>query len=301
VLLPDLVHAHYFLGAAYLARCESCPGEYQVTVDHLLQATRVDPNWQPSWFALARVALFNGNYDCAQQFAERLLSVGAEDTGGTRFIGAETILGTVWLRREGLALAESWFQRGMEILSGSDHMYRDDMRAANACGLADAKMHRDKPSEALIDYRRAWHIVQEYPRMLTRERAGVRALAGLASAYAAQGETKQARKLLAQAIESVDRCADGTTTNPVVPLPDLYLVLASSYARLEEHTLAVHMLERAFNVGWRDAEWLKREPQLRLLSDDPRFMDILRAVQQFPPVHFDLTSAEGRKPARGHR
>lgn len=25
VLLPDLVHAHYFLGAAYYARCESCP------------------------------------------------------------------------------------------------------------------------------------------------------------------------------------------------------------------------------------------------------------------------------------
>jgi tetratricopeptide (TPR) repeat protein len=187
----------------------------------------------------------------------------------------------------------------MEMLAGSDHMYRDDMRAANACGLGDAKMHRGKPSEALIDYRRAWHIVQEYPRMLTRERAGVRALAGLASAYAAQGEAKQAGKLLAQAIESVDHCADGKTTNPVVPLPDLYLVLASAYARLDEHTLAVNMLDRAFKVGWRDAEWLKREPQLRPLSDDPRFIDILRAVQQFPPVHFELTSAEGREPTRG--
>lgn len=287
-LLPDLVHAHYFLGTAYFARCESCPGEYQSTVNNMLNATRVDPRWQASWFALGRVALLNGNYDRAQEFAERLLALSAEDTSGTRFVGAETILGTVSLRRGNLAQAESWFQRGMETLSGSDHMYRDGMRAANACGLGDTKMHRGNPSEALVDYRRAWHIVQEYPRMLTRERASLRALAGMASAYAARGETQQARKLLSQAIEGVDRCADGKLTNPIATLPDLYFWLVVLHTHLGDYQQALDMLEKSFDAGWRDAECLKRDPEINPLSGDPRFADILRAIQESPRVRFEL-------------
>ena len=124
--------------------------------------------------------------------------------------------------------------------------------------------------------------------MLTRERVSVRALAGLASAYAAQGETQQARKLLSQARESVDRGADGKLTNPFATLPDLYFSLAVSHTYLGDSPQALEMLEKAFNAGWRDAEWLKRDPAIHPLSRDSRFTDILRAVQEFPRVHFEL-------------
>ena len=253
----------------------------------------MDPQWQPSWFALARLALFNGNYDRAQAFAERLLAIGANDTSGTRFIGAETILGTVWLRRGHLREAEGWFQRGKETLSGSDHMYRDSMRAANACGLGDSKMHQDNPSEALVDYRRAWNIVQEYPRMLARERSSIRALAGMASAYAQQREIQKARRLLSQAMEGIDRSADNKLTNPVAPLPDLYLALGESCAHLGDYPPALDMVEKSFEAGWRDAEWLRRDLALRALRPllaDSRFSDIVRRILEGPTVHLERAS-----------
>ena len=56
----------------------------------------------------------------------------------------------------------------------------------------------------------------------------------MASAYSAQRETQQARKLVSQAIESVDRCADGKLTNPVSALQYLYLALAVSYTHLDD-------------------------------------------------------------------
>ena len=47
-LQPDLVHAHYFLGLAYFASCESDPSNYQNAATHLLRASRVGPAWQPT-------------------------------------------------------------------------------------------------------------------------------------------------------------------------------------------------------------------------------------------------------------
>ena len=126
--------------------------------------------------------------------------------------------------------------------------------------------------------------------MLTRERASARALAGLASAYAAQGETQQARKLLSQAIESVDHCADGKLINPVAALPDLYFSLAVSHTYLGENPQALEMLAKAFNAGWRDIEWLERDPAIHPLSGDSRFADIMQAIQESPRVHFELAS-----------
>jgi serine/threonine protein kinase/Flp pilus assembly protein TadD len=286
-LLPDLVHAHYFLGLAYFASCEADPGAYQRAVTHLLEASRVDPRWQATWFVLARVALLNGNYERTERFAQRLLDFAVDDTSATRFIGAETILGNVSLRRGNLQEAETWFKREMDLLSTSDHTYRDGMRVASACGLGDTNLRRDRVSAALTDYRKAWHIVQEYPRIITRDRASARALAGLAAAYAAQGDSEHAEKNLSQAVETLEKCADVQSAGADASLPELYHAVAVAYMRSENHDDALDMLARAVQAGWRDAGWLERDLEFRPLISDTRFSELVRLAGESPQLRFE--------------
>jgi TolB-like protein len=52
-LLPDLIQAHYFLALVYFVSCETDPSNYQSAANHLLQAARIEPRWQPTWFVLS--------------------------------------------------------------------------------------------------------------------------------------------------------------------------------------------------------------------------------------------------------
>jgi len=286
-LLPDLVQAHYFLGLAYFASCEADPLAYQRAVAHLLEASRVDPSWQATWFLLARVSLLNGNYERAEHFSQRLLNFPAGDASATRFIGAETILGNLSLRRGNLQEAETWFKQGMEVLSTSDHMYRDGMRVASACGLGDTNLRRERFSVALTDYRKAWHIVQEYPRIMTRDRASARALAGLAAAYAAQGDREHAKKNLSQAVEALEKCGKVQSAGADASLPELYHSVAVAYMRSEKHDEALNMLVRAVQTGWRDAAWLERDLEFRSLIADTRFLEVVRLVGELSQLRFE--------------
>jgi serine/threonine-protein kinase len=286
-LLPDLVQAHYFLGLAYFASCEADPDAYHRAVTHLLDASRVDPRWQATWFVLARVALLNSNYERAEKFAQRLLNFTVDDTSATRFIGAETILGSLSLRRGNLQEAETWFKRGMDLLSTSDHMYKDGMRVASSCGLGDTNLRRERVSAALTDYRRAWHIVQEYPRIITRDRASARSLAGLAAAYAAQGDCEHAKTNLSQAVESLEKCGNVQSAGADASLPELYHAVAVAYMRSENHDEALNMLVRAAQTGWRDAAWLERDPEFRPLIGDTRFSELVQRIAESPPLSFE--------------
>jgi hypothetical protein len=44
-------------------------------LNHLLQAGRVHPRWQATWFVLSFLSLLNGYYECAEEFANRPLEL----------------------------------------------------------------------------------------------------------------------------------------------------------------------------------------------------------------------------------
>ena len=67
-LQPDLVLAHYFLGASYMVATETDPNGYQPAVKHLLDATVVEPRWTATWLCLGQLANMCGEYDHAQQY-----------------------------------------------------------------------------------------------------------------------------------------------------------------------------------------------------------------------------------------
>jgi tetratricopeptide (TPR) repeat protein len=105
-LQPNLVQAHYFLGLAYFVACEADASHYQSAANHLLDAMRVGPGWQASWFVISFVALMNGDYEHADAFAGRLLEM-ASQTKAQPFIGAEIVLATVQIRRGNTGAAQT--------------------------------------------------------------------------------------------------------------------------------------------------------------------------------------------------
>jgi len=285
-LLPDLVHAQYFMSAAYTASCESYPTYYQRAVNHLREAARIDPRWQATWYVLGAVALFHGNYPRAEEFSNRLLLLNSSESP-LRFIGAEMLLGTAELRRGNTPGAIRWFTESLAVHGRSAHVYRDLVCAFSSCGLGDTHLRHGGADVALTHYRRAWQGVQEAPTMLAQERAGTRALAGMAAAYAAQGEFERARELLAQSLQWLANARLPVHVTPLAWLAELLYAIAATQVRIGQHTEALDMLGQALSAGWRDVSWPERDPEMRPLHPEPRFTRFLEELRRCPTV--DIT------------
>ena len=288
-LQPDLVHAHYFLGLAYFAAAEQETANYQPAADHLMQATRVAPAWQASWFVLAYAALTNGDYQHASHFARRLLELNG-CRQGVPFIGAELVLASVSLREGRTTEAREVLSEFRVRLSESDHMYRHSMSAIAACQLGDAELRGGSPVQALAAYRSGRQIVQEHTRMLAYQRIAARIQSGLASAYAALHETERALELLDQSAALTERSCLSEHAAAGAPLNELYWSLATASVRLGDRRRALDMLARAVNAGCLDGLWLEDDPELESLHEEPRFRLLADQIRRAPKIRFaDLT------------
>ena len=146
-------------------------------------------------------------------------------------------------------------------------------------------LRRDRVSAAMTDYRKAWHIVQEYPRIITRDRASARALAGLAAAYAAQGDSEHAEKNLPQAVQTLEKC---TKCRRRCQSAGTLSCGRSCLHTSENHDEALNMFVRAVQAGWRDAGWLERDLEFRPLISDTRFSELVRLVGESPQLRFEF-------------
>jgi hypothetical protein len=69
-------------------------------------------------------------------------------------------------------------------------------------------------------------------------------------------------------------------------ITELYLSLAAGFALSGQKACATEMIARAVEAGWRDAEWLERDPTLTSLSEEPAFRDCLIKIRSFPAVRW---------------
>jgi DNA-binding winged helix-turn-helix (wHTH) protein/Flp pilus assembly protein TadD len=288
-LQPNLVHAHYFLGLAYFAFCETDPTKYPEAAGHLLQAGKVAPAWQATWFVLSYLALVNGDYEKSAEFARRLLD-GNRAAAGLPFIGAEIVLASVEMRRGQPDRARDTLLGFLERMSASDHMYRDSMAAIAACVLGDVEMRDDRPAEALAAYRKAWHDTQEYRRIAAYQRISSRAQAGLASAYAMLGERDRALELLAKARSLAEVSQLPMHAAAGSSLPELFVSIGAACTRAGQPEQALEMLEHAVLSGWMDAAWLECDPELEPLRCAPRFVALVDEIRRRPKLAWGAAS-----------
>jgi DNA-binding winged helix-turn-helix (wHTH) protein/cytochrome c-type biogenesis protein CcmH/NrfG len=277
-LQPDLVQAHYFLGLAYLVAGETGHARYNDATRHLLNATRADPHWQPAWFVLSYAALLTGRYAEAEAYASRLVEMNRTPKG-MPFLGGEIVLASVKLRRGEPDAARAFALDFLERTASSDHMYRDGMSAAAACVLGDVELRHGKPAGALAAYRRAWHTLQEHPRIMAYGRISVRAQSGLAAAYVAMGERNRAGELLSRAIETARENEAIEHSAAAASLSEMYWSVSTACARLGDTARALAMVQCAVNGGWRDAAWMENDPELSPLRHDPVFRQLIETVR----------------------
>ena len=289
-LLPDLVQAHYFLGLAYFLSCEAGARNYEVAVHHLLEAGKVGPRWPATWFVLTSICLLNNEYAKAEDFANRLLECNALENTTAKFVGGENLLGTLYLRRSDLAMARQWYLRSVETLAASDHTYAEAMKAWSACGLGDVALREDRPDAALVHYRKAWQLVHESPTMMGHERHASRALAGLASAYAAAHQLDRAMEVMARAMPLLQNSEAVQTSAAGANLAELHYAFAVASLRIGDRERSLRHLEHAYSTGWRDADSLESDSELRALQSHPTLIALVQKIRSLPSC-FDMSLA----------
>jgi DNA-binding winged helix-turn-helix (wHTH) protein len=280
-LQPDLVTAHYFLGLAYFAGAEIDVARYENSARHLRDAIGVNPHWQASWYVLSYLSLLVGEYREAEYYAESLLEMNRAPKG-LPFIGAEIVLGSARLREADHVGARTVLLSFLERISGSDHMYRDAMTAAAACVLGEVELRHGEPSAALAAYRRGWHTVQEYPRVNAYDRIAARAQAGLAAAYAAQGDRARAEALLERATGAARQSESMEHNAAAAAICEVYWTIASAWMRLGDDSRALEALVSAVRTGARDPAWLQCDPEFASIRGVPAFGRLVDAVR--PPA-----------------
>jgi len=95
-----------------------------------------------------------------------------------------------------------------------------------------------------------------------------RMMAWLAAAYAKNGQEDKANELLNELKEIREKSLAGS--------PSFFVAVI--YSALDEEELAIQWLKNAFEDHDMEMVWLKTEPQLYPLHDDPRFQDLLKRV-----------------------
>ena len=120
--------------------------------------------------------------------------------------------------------------------------------------------------------------------MVAQDRHSVRALAGLAAAYAAQGDRVHSKKLLSQALEKLVQARRPQSAAAGAILADLYYAISVAHVRAENTVEALDALEKAVRAGWLDAHWLERDSELRPLLEVARFSVLLLEIRRFPKI-----------------
>jgi serine/threonine protein kinase len=289
---PDLVLAHYFLGAAYMTATEYDQTAHHSAVRHLLDATLADPKWAAAWLCLGQIASVCGEYDHADRFLRTCLEIERRGPGFGYFIGSEVLLAAVAMRRGDNDAALRIYSDSYSSLQSCDHVYREAFQALTACGLGNVLLREGRTDGALGEFRRASRLVKEYPRMLGRQRILACTLIGMGAVSASQDQISHARELLGDAEQLLTEIA----TSPQTwlwggSLGQLYYDLAVAYARLAEPDLALHSLEKSVATGWRDARWLASDPELQRLRAQDRFQTLQENLRSLPHVELQPTVA----------
>jgi tetratricopeptide (TPR) repeat protein len=89
------------------------------------------------------------------------------------------------------------------------------------------------------------------------------------------GDQYTQRGRYAEGLEVDERLARLEPKNPMV-----FYNLACSYSLTEQFDRAARALKKAIKLGYRDFNWLARDPDLRKLRKHPLFRDIADAVRQ---------------------
>jgi serine/threonine-protein kinase len=288
-LQPDLPEGHYFYGGLPYMVPEMEPGRLRTSIWHIAESIRVEPRHHAGWVILGAAAIFLGRYaEALPVLTEAIRLEGTADLK-YRFVGGRTLRAMAHGRLGAWDVARAEHVQAVETLRNSTHIYATAFHTLSLCGLGDIELRYGSPGAALLYYRRARGLATESRQIVGSVRLLIRVNASLASAYAATGETARAIELLDEARTALA----GPATLPSAAtiecsLAQLQLCIATAEVRVGQLEQAEASLDRARQLGWLDAHWLRNDPELRPLARSGAFELFVNELESAPAVHIAL-------------
>ncbi len=92
------------------------------------------------------------------------------------------------------------------------------------------------------------------------------------------GDHYTQRGLFVEGLKVDERLADLEPENPLV-----FYNLACSYSLTEQFDRAFHALEKAMQLGYRDFNWLAKDPDLKKLRAQPAYAELREKIRALKP------------------
>ncbi|HYG97795.1 MAG TPA: protein kinase [Terriglobales bacterium] len=230
-------------------------GRYAEALHWARRAFRLDPHHGVSYYHLCAPLLFLGD----DSVTETWLSEGNRRFPGEMRLQILFSMLDILRGREREAL-----DRARKVAQDDpDNEELDNLVAdvALITGTPDATTYVEHFFRSVPDLNANWWLLPESYRVR------------YAYLLANRGETKRAHKLLNEAERKARQTLDeGDET------PRLRMELAAIYALREQNRAALEWLERAYDLGWRDARTLARDPMLQRLREEQAFKDLVSRI-----------------------
>jgi serine/threonine protein kinase/cytochrome c-type biogenesis protein CcmH/NrfG len=282
-LQPDLAHAHYFYGGTFYMVPEIQEDGLRKAIDHLVEATRLEPRLHAPWLVLGAALMFAGSHTDAIRVLNEAVRREVEADLLYPFVGARTLLAIAHTRAGSWEAAREWHLESLKSLRNTDHVYTSYFETLSACGLGEIELRRRNEGDAFTYFRRARRIIGESRRALGSARLLIRIDAGLAAAYAVTGDMGRARELAYDARARLEGQSGQVATAAFeCSSAQLWLTLACAEIRLGNREGGAGCLARAREYGWLDGAWLRADPELHPLRDHPIFLAFVEEAEAMP-------------------
>ena len=252
---------------------------------HYRLAVEIDPNWHVAWYGGAMFFRAYGRLPDALRWAHRAATIEAP---GERFVApAMRLVGEIWLELGERSKADEWLE-----LAAGHAAVADRWWALNARVQALLALDRDDRARVLVREMSADRHATEaqllwvplYETMLESESARW-AQNGEPGAGAAQTKRFVARGYLpaltrasVQDVRAVDT-RHFKTLLETTPASAGRTYLQAVISHLEgDDNGAFELLHTAVAQGWLNAWYLRRDPALRGLRNDPRLDDVVHRI-----------------------
>jgi tetratricopeptide (TPR) repeat protein len=246
-------------------------------------AVKIDPDFALAHAGIANVCvLYYFDYDHAPKWIERAVEASERASAlGRHLPEVQTAEAWIYYREGRLAEAVELIEKAVQAKPDCEGAYYLLGRALFSAGdfQALAAVADTAIDAAGDDYNVYVPIMNSLGALGKEERVSnlrQRAILILETQIMKVPEDARARSLLAVYYADLDRADDAVremqfalTLRPKDPT--LAYNAACTYAGLGKKSEALETLRRAWDFGYRDASWVRNDPDLEILHDDPEF------------------------------
>lgn len=249
---PKYALAYAGLAQAYAIRLSFYGGSDSLAdqaIENATTALGLDINLAQAHVALGLAYFLKGMIQEAEVSCRKAIELNPQDAL------ALWISGRLAYRMKHFEEAAERFKRTIELLPDFYTAYSDLSRSYHNLGLMDRSLEVRKKEIAAVE------------RCLARFPNEARAHIFLANSYAVVGEHEKARE--------AGQTALGLSPDD----PVMMYNAACLYSLLNEPDLAVQWLKKSLELGRRDMEWLKRDPDLENIRNHPGYLALIENNQ----------------------